>query len=144
MCNFFRHTVLSKTDQPSLKGAEIPCTDGFVSAGDDQYPCQNVNLLSRVGLEELTSVQGDLGDERANDIWGWTSPSGQEIAMIGLKSGTSFVNITDPVNPLFLGSLPGRGKPTIWRDIKTYENHAYIVSENKGHGLQVSTLKRSS
>lgn len=138
MCNFLAKVVPARMDLMSLKGAEIPCVDGFASAGDESYPCHNVNLLSRVGLSELLSVHGNANFEEASDIWGWVGPNDEEIAIIGLMSGTSFVDVTDPLNPVFLGNLPAKGgRSTYWRDIKTYENFAYIVSENQDHGLQV-------
>lgn len=141
MCNFLETATPARMDLSSAKGAEIPCIDGFVTTDDDTYPCQNVNLLSRVSLQELLSAHSvDGGDTSANDIWGWTGPGGEEIAIIGLMDRTSFVDISDPYNPVFLGSLPshGEGKPKYWHDIKTYDDYAYIVSENEGHGLQVS------
>ena len=128
-------------DLSSVKGSEIPCVNGFVTTSDDKYPCHNVNLMSRVSLQELLSVHGSPGEE-ANDIWGWTGEGGQEIAIIGLMSGTSFVDVTDPYYPVFLANLPshGEGKPTYWKDIKTLGDYAYIVAENEAHGLQVSIL----
>ena len=140
MCNFLRSMTPARTDLKSLRGVETPCIDGFATTGDDfGYPCHNVNLLSRVGISELTSVQGS-GDEELNDIWGWTAATGEEITLVGLMSSTAFVDVTDPLNPVFLGSLPARGSATYWRDIKTYKDHAYIVSENNNHGLQVIEL----
>jgi choice-of-anchor B domain-containing protein len=123
-------------DLGSIRGGEIPCKNGIVSTGDEEYPCHNVNLLSMVSVAELNSVQSGQNEE-ANDSWGWTAPTGEEIAMIGLMSGVAFVDITDPINPVFLGKLPARGAPTYWHDMKTYANHAFIVSENNGHGMQV-------
>ena len=37
----------------------------------------------------------------ANDLWGWThAASGRQFALLGRTTGTSFVEITDPVNPV--------------------------------------------
>ena len=43
-----------------------------------------------------------------------------------------------------MGKLPTvrTGTGDIWRDIKVYNNHAFIVSEIDGHGLQVFDLTR--
>ena len=60
---------------------------------------------------------------------------------MGRTSGTSFVDITDPANPIYLGNLPPHtSNSTSWRDIKVYSDHAYIVSEASLHGLQVFDL----
>jgi choice-of-anchor B domain-containing protein len=57
--------------------------------------------------------------------------------------GTSFVDVTDPYNPVYLGDLPKTaGSPgSAWRDMKVYRDHAFIVADNAGsHGMQVFDL----
>src|SRR3989304_450386 len=34
-----------------------------------------------------------------NDIWGYVDGSGNEYALLGVQTGTSIINVTDPVNP---------------------------------------------
>jgi choice-of-anchor B domain-containing protein len=97
------------------------------------YPCGNIDLLSFLPL-------GSIGGGEGNDIWGWTGCNGREFALMGRTSGTAFVEITDPVNPVYLGNLPTHTGNSIWRDIKTYADHAFIVSEASGHGMQVFDL----
>ncbi len=134
MCDFLWTVEEGIFDMPSYRGAEIPCINSTIDTGDYKYPCQNVVLLSMVGLIEL--LQG--GDnEEGSDCWGWTASTGEEIAMIGLESMVGFVDITDPVNPIYLGRLPARGNRSYWRDIKVYGDYAFIVSENNDHGMQV-------
>ncbi|MFK7757468.1 MAG: choice-of-anchor B family protein [Flavobacteriales bacterium] len=114
----------------SILFGQTPCVNG-TSGG---YPCENVELLSH-----LTS--SELGGGEMNDLWGWTSPeSGKEYVMIGRDAGTSFVDISDPLFPVYLGVLPTHTFNSIWRDIKVYENHAFIVSEANNHGMQVFNL----
>ncbi len=118
-------TILSYASQ-----AQTPCTGGFA----DGYPCEGIDLLSFIPLSEMDAPQ-------ANDIWGWTSPdTGDEYVMIGLTNGTAFFNITNPVNPAYLGKLPTQTSSSNWRDIKVHDNHAFIVSEANGHGMQVFNL----
>ena len=38
-----------------------------------------------------------------SDIWGWTSPNGEEYAIVGHNSGVAVVRVTDPATPVFLG-----------------------------------------
>ena len=84
---------------------------------------------------------GGSNNTSLNDIWGWTDPTTQkEYALVGLSNGTSFVDISDAENPVYLGRLPTHTNNSTWRDIKVYNNHAFIVSEAGGHGMQVFDL----
>ena len=108
------------------------CENGFAGI----YPCKGYDLLSRIPLEYFESVEG-------NDSWGWTdSFDGKEYALMGLDDGTAFVDISDPEVPLYLGKLPSASVNSSWRDIKVYEDYAFIVSEAPGHGLQVFDLSK--
>ena len=77
---------------------------------------------------------------RGNDIWGWHDGD-QDYAIVGLTTGSSFVRITDPENPEVLGFLPTHTSSSTWRDMKVINDHAFIVSEALGHGMQVSDLQ---
>eukprot|EP01064_Diplonema_japonicum_P028436 TRINITY_DN435_c0_g2_i3.p1 TRINITY_DN435_c0_g2~~TRINITY_DN435_c0_g2_i3.p1 ORF type:complete len:460 (+),score=128.94 TRINITY_DN435_c0_g2_i3:64-1443(+) len=110
------------------------CTNGFLTIGTDRYECSGMDVMSFVPSAELGSAV------RGSDIWGWTDPvMGNEIAIMCLTDGTSFVDITKPENPVVLGYLPGTNHPTgaVWRDVKVYKDHAYIGSEVANHGLQI-------
>jgi choice-of-anchor B domain-containing protein len=123
-----------------------PCTNGFAGA----YPCHNIDLLSLLPLSTFVSP-GQVAPAGGNDIWGWTDPqTSREYALVGLTNGTAFVDITDPYNPLYLGKLPSHTISTrpnpIWRDIKVYQDHAFIVADSaSSHGVQIfdlTTLRR--
>jgi choice-of-anchor B domain-containing protein len=108
----------------------IPCENGFAGP----YPCKNFDLMSHVTLAQMGGTSG-------NDIWGWKDPlTGEEWALMGLNTGTSFVNVTDPENPVVIGRLPTHTFNSSWRDIKVFNNHAFVVSEAPGHGMQVFDL----
>lgn len=110
----------------------IPCENGMAGI----YPCLGFDLLSRVTLNEF-------GSEYGNDNWGWTDPdTGVEYVLNGLDDGVGFVSIEDPENPVYLGKLPTATDPSPWRDVKVYNNYAFIVSEAQDHGLQVFDLTR--
>ncbi|GAB4155234.1 MAG: hypothetical protein Fur0021_22480 [Candidatus Promineifilaceae bacterium] len=112
--------------------AAVPCVNGFAGT----YPCHNVDLLAFLPL-------ANIGGGNGNDIWGWTDPlDGKEYALMGRTTGTAFVDISDPENPIYLGNLPSHTGSSTWRDIKVYNNHAFIVSEASGHGMQVFDLTR--
>ncbi|WP_347373433.1 choice-of-anchor B family protein [Aequorivita sp. Q41] len=114
--------------------AQTPCENGMAGP----YPCKGMDLLSNIGLNTFTS-------DRGNDSWGWTDPQdGKEYAIMGLGNGTAFVDISDPINPVYLGKLPTHTGTSTWRDIKVYKDHAFVVSDiNSGsHGMQVFDLTR--
>ena len=121
-------TTVQKPDEVSVK-----CRDG--TAGD--FTCDRVDLVSK-----LSKLQ--IGADYVSDNWGWTDPmTGTEWALVGHSSGTSFVNLRDPLNPVYSGILPltPGASPSIWRDIKVYNNHAFVVADGAGpHGMQVFDL----
>ena len=107
-----------------------PCVDGFAGI----YPCDQVDFMSQLGPDQV-------GGGEMNDIWGWTDPlDGKEYALLGRTTGTAFIDVTDPNNPVYLGDLPTHTVSSLWRDIKVYADHAFIVSEASGHGMQVFDL----
>ena len=77
-------------------------------------------------------------------VWGWTDPlTGREYALVGRMDGTSFVDVTDPVNPRYLGSLAKTAdtRARIWRDVKVFKDHAFVVADGAGqHGMQIFDL----
>ena len=116
----------------------IPCDEGRAR----DFECDQVDILSFVPLADIGA---DRGIE-INDVWGWTDPeSGREYALVGLENATSFVEVTDPAAPLYLGRMmmPETANRSVWRDIKVYSNHAFVVSDGAGaHGMQVFDLTR--
>ncbi len=123
----------------AVMGEEMACSDeGEASV----FGCSGADLVSFVPVEDLGGARG----VRVNDVWGWTDPeTRRDYAIVGRMDGTSFVDVTDPVNPVVVGNLPKtEGSPgSIWRDMKVFSNHVYIVADNApGHGIQVFDLTR--
>ncbi len=109
-----------------------PCENGMAGI----YPCDGYDLLGNISLNTFGASSG-------NDIWGWTdTTTGKEYALVGLNNGTAFVDITNTENLIYLGKLPTATSSTTWRDIKVYQNHAFIVSEASNHGMQVFNITR--
>jgi len=73
---------------------------------------------------ELVSFM-DFG-QNVSDITGFYQ-DGREFAVIGLQNAASFVDITDPSNPVELGRISGGN--SIWRDLKYWNRHVYIGTE---------------
>jgi choice-of-anchor B domain-containing protein len=122
----------------AMTGTPRTCDSGKVG----QFACSQVDLVSFL---PVSAVGGGRGVRLAG-IWGWTDPeTGKEYALLGRMDGTSFVDISDPANPVYLGDLPKTegSQGAIWREIKVYENHAFIVADGAGaHGMQVFDLTR--
>ncbi len=94
--------------------------------GDNHH----MNLLSQIDIYPSQSK---------SDIWGYDDGS-TYLAIMGTFNGTVFMDVTDPYNPVEVGFVPGPGSS--WRDIKTYQNYAYAITEGSGagEGLQIIDL----
>ena len=108
----------------------------------DEFPCRNIEIVSHLTVD-------DLGGERGvwvNDVWGWTdAQTGRDYALVARRDGAAFVDVTDPAAPRLVGNLPRTvgSPPSVWRDIKVYADHAFIVADGAGaHGMQVFDLTR--
>ncbi|WP_282041965.1 choice-of-anchor B family protein [Winogradskyella flava] len=121
---------------------QFPCINGFANG----HPCNGFDLMSHIPVEIL----GGSGAE-GNDSWGWTdSQTGKEYALVGTTTSAAFVDISNPAEPIFLGRLPTETTSSVWRDIKVYNNHAFIVADftsstsfaDRQHGMQVFDLTR--
>jgi len=119
---------------PIIKGTDNAACESGVSAG---FACKNVELLARLPLE-------DIGGGQGADSWGWKdTETGRYYAMIARSTGTSFIDITDPAAPVYLGNLLTTSGNRPWRDVKVYSNHAFIVADGiADHGMQVFDLTR--
>jgi choice-of-anchor B domain-containing protein len=106
-----------------------------------EYPCKEYDLMARMPVAVLAN---NNGNPEGSDIWGWTdTTTGKEYAIAAMTNSTAFVDVTDPLNPIFLGRLDSNAGNNFWRDIKVYNNHAFIVADNVGaHGMQVFDLTK--
>lgn len=73
---------------------------------------------------------------RYSALTGWAAPDGREYAILGGFTGTHIIDVTDaPIRQVAFIPGPMSG----WREMKTYGNYAYVVSEG-GWGLQIIDL----
>jgi choice-of-anchor B domain-containing protein len=124
----------------AITGAERRCSE---EGKAEIFDCSNAELLSFIPPSRMTH---DGHYIEMNDIWGWTDPqTGKEWTIIGRRDGTTFVDISNPGNPVPVADLPltEGARPAAWRDMKVYKDHAYVVSDGAGpHGMQVFDLTR--
>ena len=121
---------------PGVAGGEVKCQSGKARG----FECKDATLMAFLPNGSIGAKRGTL----LNGIWGWTdSTTGREFALVGRTDGTSFVEVTDPTSPRYLGDLPLHqgARPNIWREIKVYRTHAFIVADGAGpHGMQIFDL----
>ena len=132
--------VIGKGDnvlQPII-GGRVDCENGTA----DIFGCENVDMISFLPISALGGERG----VQLNDMWGWTDEeTGKNYALVGRNNGTSFVDVTDPQNPVYVGDLPMTegSRANVWRDMKVYSDHVFVVADNAGaHGVQVMDLTR--
>jgi choice-of-anchor B domain-containing protein len=103
---------------------------GFSAAG--------MTLLAHMPINTIGGGPATVG----NDIWGWTDPlTSREYVLYGRSDGTAFIDVTDPRQPVFLGSLATATRTSVWRGLKVYDNRAYVIADRAGdHGMQVFDL----
>jgi hypothetical protein len=88
------------TPVPSVNAQGITgpakCKNGMAG----QFPCHKIDLVGHVPAE-------DMGGAGVADVWGWVDPeTKKEYAILGTTNGVQFIDVTDPVEPLYLGRLP--------------------------------------
>lgn len=124
--------AMPTSDLAAMGPAE--CSNGMAA----MFPCDNVDLAAFVPLEAMGGANG-------SDIWGWEDPlTKREYAIMTTGEGTAFVDVTTPSAPEVVGILPTDDVDDrlLWRDVKVYANHAFVVSEIRPHGMQVFDLTR--
>ena len=118
--------------------SDVECGQGGTA---DQFGCDQVDVLAFMPLDAIGGTDRGI---QTNDVWGWTDPqTGREYALVGRTDGTAFIDISNPSAPVFLGNLaktPG-SQTNAWRDIKVFDDHAFIVADGAGqHGMQIFDL----
>ncbi len=135
--------IVDDSPAPALQATAIAaanCVQGFAG----QFPCRNVDFQSQISLNQFTSQP-----QSAANVWGFVDQNdGREYAVIGLGNGTGVVDVTDPVNPRQVVTIPGNSSP--WREVKIYQSFdagsnrfrafSYITTEAPNSGLQVIDL----
>lgn len=129
------------------QGCTIPLPSNMVATFD------LADVLQDLHLDPLAETDGDgtnvrmtllsqrdpVAPENYSNIWGWNNGT-TYLAIIGNVPGTTFFDVTDPANPVQVGFIDG--PDSSWREIKTYKNYAYIVTEGSGslQGMQIVDL----
>jgi len=98
----------------------------------------NIEFLGRVDYQALRN--SDL-----SNLWGYTDELGNEYAIVGVNGngdtnpgGVSVVAMGDGTDPQQVFFFPG--PPSIWREVKVWNDHAYITTEANSGGITIVDL----
>lgn len=121
-----------------ISGREVRCQGGTAGL----FACDYIDLLSFVPIPELGGGRG----ARLTGVRAWVDPATRkEYALVARLDGVSFLDITDPTRPRYLGELPPAlgSAAAEGRDVVVHDDHAYIVADGPGQrGIQVFDLTR--
>ncbi len=104
--------------------AQVPITRNFtLLAHKDEYPLgPTANAYS--------------------SCWSYIHSDGREYAAIGTNAGTAIYNVTNPAATYRVALIPG---PTsIWRELKSYRNWLYVVTEGTGTGQGLQIIRMTN
>lgn len=96
------------------------------------YSSQNVNMIGH--WYNPTQDPEPVYGIQYQGIWGWYDSTNQrEYAILGASDGTFFIDVTNPAIPVVCDFVPATHGDLIWHEIKSYQNYAYIVSDDGGN-----------
>jgi len=102
----------------------------FLLSGIMSYSQLNMTQLGFIDIPDTHTTI-------CNDIWGYEDENSNEYALVGAEDGVSIVDVTDPINLNEISWIPGLN--SIWRDIKVYDDYAYVTTE-ADEGLTIIDL----
>jgi choice-of-anchor B domain-containing protein len=99
-----------------------------------QFASNKVRLLKQIPLAQFAGLPTS-----GSGCAGYVSPSGKEYAIMGLRNGNAVVDISNPINPVIIGHIPG--VVSQWHEVCVLGNYAYATTEGGG-GIQIINLSR--
>jgi len=116
----------------------VPAVEGDVyRLGDPVTRDNSFDSLNMVCYANFPLNTFGLNSSNGTDVWGYTSLSGREYAIMCLGNGYGFVEVTDPANSQIVAVISS--VQSSWHDVKVIGQYAYGVSEG-GLGIQVMDL----
>jgi len=113
----------------------------FVIIGSTLYGGTDPSLefLGQLWFDSYYSGSDTSG---GSDVWGYTTPEGEEYAIMGVYEGVAVIRAIDLE---VIDIIPGPQQNDYWfhRDIKTYGHYAYVTNEMYGtnEGLMILDLQ---
>ncbi|CZT22905.1 uncharacterized protein RCC_08612 [Ramularia collo-cygni] len=132
-----------------IKRDRLQCRDGVAVAEKGNpmqtFRCNNMDLYDFLNHDDMGGGEADptLPTRLGSSVWGWVSPTGRQIALIGQFTGTAFVEIDRKGKMTYLGRLPAQDSVgSAWREIRVLKNLAIIGSEAVGHNVQIFDMNK--
>lgn len=99
------------------------------------YAASNFTMISLINPETGVNFYND----KYSSCWGWYQQStNNEYAIACSKSGTYWVDVTNPATPTISAFAAGTSSNGVWRETKTYQNYCYVVcDDNSSTGFQI-------
>lgn len=97
--------------------------------------CLNASVHGQLNMTFRSQLP--YGTVQLSNLWGYVDSQNNEYALVGTSIGLSIVDVTDPSNPVEVFTIPGAN--SIWREVRTYGNFAYVTTEGGG-GLTIVDL----
>ena len=101
----------------------------------------HINLLGHWDDDSLPIASPGNLNLQYSGCWGLVV-NGREFAVLGGARHLLFFDVTDPVQPQLVGKFAGTAT-TVWREIKSYKNRIYAVSDNTNEGLMIFDLSQA-
>jgi choice-of-anchor B domain-containing protein len=100
-----------------------------------QFTYKGVRLYKQIPLNTMpTAPTAGAG------CTGWVSPAGREYGIMGVRTGTVIVDVTNPGTPDLLTHLPGPS--STWHENVTLNGYGYFVVDQNGNGVQIVDLNQ--
>ncbi|MCE3227092.1 MAG: hypothetical protein K0S32_1643 [Bacteroidetes bacterium] len=99
------------------------------------YAANNFTMISVINPETGFNVYGS----KYSACWGWYQSSlNKEYAIACSKSGTYWVDVTNPATPTVSAFKAGTSGNGMWREAKSYQNYCYVVCDDgSSTGFQI-------
>lgn len=85
----------------------------------------------------LTRTGGRAYPYELSSLWGYEA-GGRKYALVGTTSGMSIVDISNPAAPVQIDTIVCT--QSIWREVKTHGQYAYVVADNTSDGILIINL----
>lgn len=111
--------------EPSIPGEIVLAgTNGLGSSWDDAG--SGVVFVAQIPV----NVLGGTGN--GSDLWHHVSASGREYGIVTTRESVAWVEVTNPNDPVVVHIHPRGAVSSLWGDVKTIGDHAYVDGESGG------------
>lgn len=106
------------------------------------YPRQNISLLGTLSPCTVNNWYATGSNTKYSSVIGWSNPvDSKEYAILGGTDGYYFIEVTNPTTPTLRDFEPGINTSALWREMKTFGNYCYMVSDDSNpNGFIIADL----